>query len=109
MKSWRSDRWVRGALVSGMLLAGFFAEAADSAAGKAAPSMPAQGYALLDELLGDEKNVSKLLIIKRDRPELNTLVKQISDKTGKAHKELEKLAKRDGHIDLKDQGLPNVE
>ena len=92
-----------------MLLVAAFAEAADPAFGKAAPSTLAQGYALLDDLLGGEKNVSKLLIIKRDRPELKAIVKQISDKTGKAQKELEKLVKRDAHIDLKNQGLPPAE
>lgn len=94
-----------------ILLAGLFAQAtkaADPAQTKVGSSNPSEGYALLDELLGDEKNVSKLLIIKRDRPELKTLVKEISDKTGKAHKELEKLAKRD-HIDVKNQGLPSAE
>ena len=84
-------------------------KASDPAPSKVGGPLLAHGYALLDDLLGDEKNVSKLLIIKRDRPEFNALVKQISDKAGKAHKELEKLAKHDGHMDLKDQGLPNAE
>jgi len=61
------------------------------------------GYALLYDLLGDEKNVSKLLIIKRDRPELKNLVKQISERTGKAHKELEKFFKHSEEAILKDQ------
>jgi hypothetical protein len=64
------------------------------------------GYALLYDLLGDEQNVSKLLIIKRDRPELKTLVKQISEEAGKAHKELDKLGKHDRALNLKDMGLP---
>src|SRR3954470_2274348 len=65
------------------------------------------GYALLFDLLGDEQNVSKLLIVKRDRPELKKLVKEISTASGKAHKELEKLDKHG--INLKDQGLPTAE
>ena len=112
MKACRSGSWVSTVLLSGVLVVGTFADAAktsDPAPAKTAPSTLAQGYALLDDLLGDEKNVSKLLLIKRDRPEFKVLVKLISDKTGKAQKELEKLAKSDGHIDLKNQGLPNAE
>jgi hypothetical protein len=67
------------------------------------------GWALLYDLLGDEKNVSKLLIVKRDRPELKALVKQISDTAAKAHKEFEKFAKRDHTLNLKDTGLPPAE
>lgn len=66
------------------------------------------GYALLFDLLGDEQNVSKLLIVKRDRPELKKLVKAISETAGKAHKELEKFGKH-GEINLKEQGLPDAE
>jgi len=66
------------------------------------------GYSLLFDLLGDEQNVSKLLIVKRDRPELKKLAKQISETAGKAHKDLEKLAKH-ANIDLKDPGLPDAE
>ena len=109
MNCWRSG--FSAASLTVLLLAGATkgASAADPARGKSDPTSLAQGYALLDDLLGDEKNVSKLLIIKRDRPELKDLVKSISDKTGKAHKELEKLTKNDAHIDLKNQGLPNAE
>jgi len=67
------------------------------------------GWALLYDLLGDEKDVSKLLIVKRDRPELKALIKQISDKAGKAHKEFEKFAKHDRALNLKDTGLPPAE
>jgi len=67
------------------------------------------GYALLYDLLGDEQNVSKLLIIKRDRPELKALVKQISEQAGKAHKELEKFAKHNRALNLKDMALPTGE
>ena len=96
------------ALLTVFLLAAV-TKAADPAQPKNDPSSLAQGYALLDDLLGDEKNVSKLLLIKRDRPELKALIKLVSDKAGKAHKELEKLVKADAHIDLKNQGLPPAE
>jgi len=90
-----------------LLLAPGGGAAADS---KTAPParILSHGYALLFDLLGDEQNVSKLLIVKRDRPELKKLVKQISDTAGKAHKDLEKLAKH-ANIDIKDLGLPDAE
>lgn len=70
---------------------------------------PTQAHALLFGLLGDEKNVSKLLIIKRERPELRGLINEISERAGKAHKELEGFAKSDRTLNLKDQGLPSAE
>jgi hypothetical protein len=70
---------------------------------------PSRAHALLFGLLGDEKNVSKLLIIKRERPELRTLIQEISDRAGQAHKELEALGKADRTLNLKDQGLPSAE
>jgi hypothetical protein len=67
------------------------------------------GIALLYELLGQEKDVSKLLLIKRDRTELNTLVKEVSRVCGDAHKRIESWAKGDNPVNLLDQGLPNAE
>jgi len=72
-------------------------------------SAPNQAQALLFGLLSDEKNVSKLLIIKRERPELRALINEISERAGKAHKELEAFAKSDRTLNLKDQGLPSAE
>ena len=109
MNGWRSGFSVALLIVLLLGRATKPVNAAEPAHGKNDPSTLAPGYALLDDLLGDEKNVSKLLIIKRDRPELKDLVKSISDKTGKAHKELEKLTKNGAHIDLRNQGLPNAE
>jgi hypothetical protein len=74
-----------------------------------ASSAPGQAHALLFGLLDDEKNVSKLLIIKRERPELRALINEISERAGKAHKELEAFAKSDRTLNLKDQGLPGPE
>ena len=67
------------------------------------------GYALLFELLGDEKNVSKLLIIKRERPELRDLIRDIAQRCGTGHEELERFAKADPTLNLKTNGLPAVE
>jgi len=73
------------------------------------PLQNTYGYALLSELLGDEKNVSKLLIIKRERPELRDLIRDIAQRCGQAHEELERFAKADRGLNLKTNGLPAVE
>lgn len=67
------------------------------------------GYALLFALLGGEKDVAKLLVIKRERPELRELVKSISETAGRAHRDLENFAKADRSINLQKQGLPTAE
>jgi len=61
---------------------------------------------LLYELLGDEKNVSKLLIIKGERPEVNRLIKDISSTAGAGAKKLEEIAKQDHKVRLNASGLP---
>lgn len=61
---------------------------------------------LLHEVLGDEQNVSKLLIIKRERSELHDLIKRISQESGAVVKRLETFAKTDRSIDLKRADLP---
>jgi hypothetical protein len=68
----------------------------------------AAGYALLFSFLADEKDLSKLLIVKKESPALGDMVKEISNFAKKAHKDLEHIAKRDG-IDLEDQDLPPIE
>lgn len=73
------------------------------------PTNSHHAYALLYELVGDEKDVSKLLIIKRERIELKTLIKEISDRSAKAHQQLETLAKSSPAINLKETGLPAAE
>jgi hypothetical protein len=66
------------------------------------------GYALLFKLLSDEKNVSKLLLIKRENRALHDLIKEISNVTGDAHKSLEKFGKA-ARLNLQDQQLPAIE
>lgn len=68
-----------------------------------------QGYTLLYKLLSDEKNVSKLLIIKKEHADLGELIKRISKVTGDAAEELERLSKADGHLHLNLESLPEVE
>jgi len=62
--------------------------------------------ALLDDLLNDEKNLSKILIVKHNSDELGTLVKQISETAGGGAKMLDEFAKSEGGIDFKRTDLP---
>ena len=69
----------------------------------------ANDYALLFDLLGDEKDVSKLLIIKRERPELRDLIREIAQRCGQAHKDLEGFGRADRSLNFKAHGLPTIE
>jgi hypothetical protein len=61
---------------------------------------------LLADLLGDEKNVSKILIIKHNSPELGILIKYISKTAEDGAKQLETLAKEDPSLNLHALQLP---
>jgi hypothetical protein len=61
---------------------------------------------LLYDLLGDEKNVSKVLVIKGNREQLHSLIKAISAMTGDAAKQLNQLAKTDSTLNLHAIELP---
>jgi hypothetical protein len=61
---------------------------------------------LLYDLLGNEKNVSTVLIVKHASPELGRLIKAISETATDNYKELEQLAKFDFSLNLKATGLP---
>ncbi len=61
---------------------------------------------LLYDLLGDEKNVSKVLIIKGNREELHVLIKAIATTSGAAAKQLDQLAKNDATLNLHAIELP---
>jgi len=67
------------------------------------------GYALLFKLMGDEKDVSKLLIIKKETSELHQVIKAIAERAKVAHEDLEALGKRDARLNLKNEGLPAAE
>lgn len=64
---------------------------------------------LLADLLGSEKNLSKLLIIKRNSAELGRLAKAISKTADDGGDQLEKMAKRDKTLDLHAIKLPSGE
>jgi hypothetical protein len=68
-----------------------------------------QGYSLLYKLLSDEKNVSKLLVVKNENFDVGELIKKIARTTGAAAKELEAFAKGDPHLHLNIDGLPVAE
>ena len=72
-----------------------------------AQDLPA-GYALLFKLLSDEKDVSKLLMIKHENRALHDLIKEISTVAGEAHKSLKDFAKATP-INVEDQQLPAIE
>lgn len=61
---------------------------------------------LLVDLLGDEKNVSKILIIKSNSDELGKLMKAISKTAEDGKDQLETLAKDDSTLNLHDLQLP---
>ncbi len=61
---------------------------------------------LLADLLGDDKNVSKILIIKRNSAELGRLIKAISKTAGNGAEQLETLAKNDSTLNLHALQLP---
>src|SRR5712671_2244082 len=64
------------------------------------------GYALLFDLLGDEKDVAKIRFIKHPRPGVTTLLKEISRVSSDAHKQLELFGKADKSLNLTDPRLP---
>ncbi len=61
---------------------------------------------LLYDLLGDEKNVSKVLLIKGSREAMHSLIEAISATTGDGAKQLEQLAKADPTLNLHAIELP---
>jgi len=78
-----------------------------SIAGKSADSaIRCNALALLGDLLGDEKHLSKILIIKRESTELNRLVKDISQTAGSGADLVEATAKSEPGLDLSRTDLP---
>jgi len=67
------------------------------------------GYALLADLCGDEKDLSKLRFFKNERAELKALLQEIAGTNRVAYEALQKFAKADPAINLKDTGLPAAE
>ena len=70
------------------------------------PASSGHGYALLYEVLGQERQVAKLLLIKKERKALESVIEAIAETCGKAYERLDALAKADPSLDLADTGLP---
>jgi hypothetical protein len=64
------------------------------------------GYALLYELLGQEKDVSKLLIVKRERDDFEAVIDAIAETAGRAYDDLGELGEADPSLNLTDTRLP---
>lgn len=64
---------------------------------------------LLYSLFGDEKNVSKLLIVKRNSEDLGHFIKTISNMAADGEKQLDQMAKNDSGLNLKVTALPQGE
>ncbi|HWD90912.1 MAG TPA: hypothetical protein VG938_01055 [Verrucomicrobiae bacterium] len=63
-------------------------------------------YSLLHDLLGDEKDVSKLRFIKREDSDVKKLLNKIAAAARKGYLELEAFAKVDPSLRLNDLDLP---
>ena len=72
-------------------------------------SQLSEGYALLYELLSKEKQASMLSIIKKESPELKSLLERISQTSKSTAKELDTLATLEPPLNLKVQNLPRLE
>jgi hypothetical protein len=94
-----------GLLASSLACAG----AGPPAAPPKAPAASGHGYALLYEILGQEKKVSQLLVIKEDREKLGAVIDAIAETCGAAHERLGELAERSPRLNLSDNGLPAEE
>jgi hypothetical protein len=68
-----------------------------------------EGYALLYDLVSKEKQASLLSIIKKESPELKSLLERISETSKTTAKELEALAKINPPVNLKITHLPRME
>lgn len=68
-----------------------------------------QAYTLLYGLMSDEKNVSKLLVVKKEAPDVGEILRDISTTAGAAAKELERFSKADSHLHLDFESLPIAE
>jgi hypothetical protein len=100
------------ALVAMWVLSGcavFEPRANGDAPTRISPSQLSEGYALLYDLLSKEKQSSMLSIIKKESPELKSLIERISQTSKAAAKELDTLATLDPPLNLKDQRLPKIE
>jgi hypothetical protein len=98
-------RWILAAV----LLAACFGCADSRAPSPPRAATSAHGYALLHEILEQERQVSNLLIIKEERDDLEALIDAIAAVCDTAYDRLEELAEQPPRLELSDTGLPAEE
>ena len=98
--------FVGGALLQGCATAGTTASPAAASVDSSTLAVRNNAASLLSQLLGQEKNVSKVLIIKHASRELSGLIKAISTAAADGGKRLKGLAQDDPTLDLRRQELP---
>ena len=104
--TWECSPFVRRKILALLLVAPLLS-CANSYLG--APAASGKGYALLYEILGQERQVSKLLLIKEEGQALETVVDAITKTCGAAYDRLEVLPAEVPRLDLSDTGLPGAE
>jgi hypothetical protein len=106
----------RPAWAYGMLIAGAMAVTGCSTGRKVPPTaaMPQarvrnEGYSLLYQLMSQESDVAKLLIIKHADAPIADIIKEIASTCGQAKKELELFREKDRQLNLEMPHLPEIE
>jgi hypothetical protein len=68
-----------------------------------------EGYGLLYQLLGQESDAAKLLMIKHADPPVADLIKEIANTSGQAKKTLDQFHGKDRHLSFEMTNLPQIE
>lgn len=68
-----------------------------------------EGYSLLYQLLSQESDVAKILIIKHADPPVADVIKEIASTCGQAKKELDLFHEKDRHLSFEMTNLPQIE
>jgi hypothetical protein len=68
-----------------------------------------EGYSLLCQLLSQESDAAKILLIKHADHPIADVIKEIASACDQARKELEQFHKKDRHLSLEMANLPQIE
>jgi hypothetical protein len=68
-----------------------------------------EGYSLLYQLVGQESDAAKILIIKHADIPIADIIKEIANTCGQAKKELDQFHEKDRHLNLEMAHLPEIE
>ncbi len=74
-----------------------------------APGIRSNAYSLLYDLLDQQRNVDKLLLVKLEKPELGVLIKAIAAASQQAEDRIRRIAREDRSIRLDATALPEGE